>query len=168
MNPVGFFQISLPPELKMLPENVYGDVHNVFIATWHQLTSLISRVRKCQNLEDYYLLQEELGSYILQVDSEIGSAKVASYQAKKEINKIGNNADEKQYFLEKKNEVDLKRQLYLFIGKQYRTVGDAMVWRLYQYDAHLISSLGMNQSPGIISQSKGTGVLAEESEVRNY
>lgn len=43
-----------------------------------------------------------------------------------------------------------------------------MAWQLYQYNAHAISSLGMNQSPGIISQAKKKGASVEEAEVRTY
>lgn len=170
MKQLGFFTVSLPPELEMLPESVLGDIHSAFLDTWHQLTSLISQVRKCQKLADYYLLQEKLGLRILQIDSEIDAANIASYQATKELNKLGNSADpeKKLYLSGKLLEADLKRHLYLLTGKQYRTVGDAMAWQLYQYNAHSISSLGMNQSPGIISQAKKKGALVEEAEVRNY
>jgi hypothetical protein len=167
---LGFFMVSPPTALDTLPERVLSDIHIVFLHTWHQLTSLISQVRKCQQLADYYLLQEELGLCILQADSEVDAANKASYQTKKEINKIGNSADpeKKQYLLGKLLEADLKRRQYLLIGKQYRTVGDAMAWQLYHYNAHTISSLGMNQSPGIISQAKEKGSFVEETEIRNY
>jgi hypothetical protein len=170
MKQLGFFTISLPPELEMLPESVLGDIHSAFLDTWHQLTSLISQVRKCQILDDYYLLQEKLGLRILQIDSEIDTANIASYQATKELNKLGNSADpeKKLHISGKLLEADLKRHFYLLTGKQYRSVGDAMAWQLYQYNAHAISSLGMNQSPGIISQAKKKGALVEEAEVRTY
>ncbi len=170
MKQLGFFTISLPQELEILPESVLGDIHSAFLDTWHQLTSLISQVRKCQKLEDYYFLQEKLGLRVLQIDSEIDTANIASYQATKELNKLGNSADpEKKLNISGKLlEADLKRHLYLLAGKQYRTVGDAMAWQLYQYNAHTISSLGMNQSPGIISQAKKKGALVEAAEVRTY
>jgi len=170
MKQLGFFTLSLPIDLDMLPESVLSDIHTAFIDTWHQLTSFISQVRKCQKLADYYLLQEELGRHVLKADSKVSDSNVAIYQAKKELNRIGNIADpeKKRYLLGKLFEANLKHHLYFLIGKQYRTVGDAMAWQLYQYNAHTIHSLGMNQSPGIISQAKGKGVQAEESEVRKY
>lgn len=170
MKQLGFFTVSLPIDLEMLPKEVLTDIHATFVDTWHQLTSLISQARKCQQLADYYFLQKELGTHVLMADSKVGDANIAIYQAKKELNKIGNTVtpEKKQYLLRKRREADLKRQLYLQIGKQYRTVGDAMAWQLYQYNAHTIHSLGMNQSPGIISQAKGKGVQAEESEVCKY
>lgn len=170
MKQLGFFTVSLPTDLDVLPESVHSDVHSAFVDTWHQLTSLISQVRKCQKLANYYLLQEELGTHIVKADNKVDDSNIAIYQAKKELNKISNTADpEKKRDLHVKLlEADLKRQLYLLIGKQYRTVGDAMAWQLYQYNAHAIHSLGMNQSPGIISQAKGKGALTEESQVHRY
>jgi hypothetical protein len=167
---LGFFAISLPVELNTLPESVRRDIYSTFLDTWHQLTSLISQVRKCQQLADYYLLQQELGMHILKADSKVDDANLEIYQAKKESNKIGNTADpeKKRYLLGRLLEADLNRKLYLLIGKQYRSIGDAMAWQLYQYDAHSIQSLGMNQSTGIISQTNGKGVRVEESEMHNY
>lgn len=115
--------MSLPPELEMLPQSVLGDIHSTFIDTWHQLTSLISQVRKCQSLVDYYLLQEKLGSRILLIDGEIDAVNIVSSQVTKALNKLGNYADpEKKLSLcGKLRETDLKRHLYLLAGKQYRT-----------------------------------------------
>jgi hypothetical protein len=166
MKQLGFFNISLP----ILPESVLRDIHTAVVDTWHQLTSLISQVRKCQQLADYYFLQEELGRHVLKADSHVDDANIGIFQAEKELNKLSTTADpeKKRYFQKKLREADVKRQLYLLIGKQYRSVGDAMAWQLYQYNAHAIHSLGMNQSPGIISQAKAKGAQKEESEVRKY
>ncbi len=43
-----------------------------------------------------------------------------------------------------------------------------MAWQLYQYNAHVIHSLGMNQSPGIISQTNKKGAQMEEAQVHQY
>lgn len=170
MKQLGFFSVSLPTELDVLPENTLSDIQTAYLDTLHQLTSLIIQVRKCHKLADYYSLQEELGQHILRVDREIDAAKIAAYRAKKELNKIGNSTDskKKRHLLGKKNEAELKRLQYLQIGKQYRTIGDAMTWQLYHYQAHIIYSFGMNQSPGIISQSKEKGALEEEAKVHRY
>jgi hypothetical protein len=103
MKQLGFFTLSLPIDLDMLPESVLSDIHTAFIDTWHQLTSFISQVRKCQKLADYYLLQEELGRHVLKADSKVSDSNVAIYQAKKELNRIGNIADpeKKRYLLGK-------------------------------------------------------------------
>src|SRR6266571_3191722 len=163
MKQLGFFTVSLPTDLHMLPGSVLGDINTAFIDTWHQLTSLISQARKCQNLADYYFLQEELGRHVLHADSKVDESNIAIYQANKELNKRDNASDpeKKRYLLGMLLEAQLKRELYLLMGKQYRTVGDVMAWQLYQYNAHAISSLGMNQSPGKISQVPGKGAQTE-------
>lgn len=170
MKQLGFFTVSVPTELEVLPEKTLGEIQAAYLDNWRQLTSLILQVRKCQKLADYFSLQEQLGLHILQVDREVDTANIAASKSKKELNKIGSYGDseKKRLLLGKQYESVLKRLQYLLFGKQYRTIGDAMAWQLYQYQAHKIYSFGMNQSPGIISQSKEKGASEEEARVHNY
>lgn len=73
------------------------------------LFSFIFQVRKCQELADCYLLQEKLGLRILQADSGVDTTNIALYQARKELNRMGNNHDseKKRYLLGKQVEAEL-------------------------------------------------------------
>ncbi len=63
-----------------------------------------------------------------------------------------------------REQASLDRELHLRLARHYRTVGDAIAWRLHNFQTRIIDAFGMNQGPGIIGQKAGADAEAEQAE----
>ncbi|HEY6411213.1 MAG TPA: hypothetical protein VIY29_27455, partial [Ktedonobacteraceae bacterium] len=135
-------------------------MHPEQFLAFERISVLIDEVRRCWSDEDYRIVQQHLGEHIEQVDPAVEAANVSRARAEKQLERLRrqNIPPETEAFAQASvNQAELERELYLRLGRQYRTVGDALAWQFYGFRALPIYALGMNMSPGIISHSKQAG-----------
>lgn len=100
---------------------------------------LIEYVRRCQSLEDYYNVQQILEEHIDRIDETAENAH--------------------------QNKAEIENKFYHRLGHQYRTVGDALAWQLYAFQALPIYALGRNQFPGYRTRFKKSGLEKEREKI---
>ena len=101
---------------------------------------LIELVRRCWAPEDYYYVQQQLEDHIDCIDEAAENAK------------------------QQKAEQECK--FYHRLGHQYRTVGDAIAWQVYAFQALPIYALGRNQFPGYRTRFKRKGLDEEKARIK--
>ena len=107
---------------------------------YEDIVRYIELVRRCQTPEDYYSVQQELETKIDYVDEAAENA-IQHGQ-------------------------DLGRDFYYRLGHQYRTVGDAIAWQVYAFQALPIFSLSRNQFPGYRTRNKRKGLDEEKARIK--
>jgi hypothetical protein len=141
-------------------------MHPEQLKAFENIGVLIEEVRQCWTDEDYRTAQQHLGKHIEYVDATVGSANVSRARAEKQLRRfrkknVPPEAGEVVQVQADLNQAEFERDLYLRLGRQYRTIGDALAWQFYGFKALPIYALGMNTSPGIMSSSKEAGSAAE-------
>ena len=101
---------------------------------------LIELVRKCETPEDYYYVQLQLEEHIDRIDEAAEDAK--------------------------RHKAEQERKFYHRLSHQYRTVGDAIAWQVYAFQALPIYALGRNQFPGYRTRSKRKGLDEEIARIK--
>ena len=150
-------------ELQSLFNSKQREAHDTII-------NLIEEVRHCSQLSHYRTAQRHLGEQIERVDAEAEAAGTHHKQLKKKLRKLQNidystvagQISIQQY------KAELEQKFYHRLGYQYRMIGDALAWQLYDFQALRLYALGMNQPPGPISQSRRVGAEAENKLVEEY
>jgi hypothetical protein len=138
---------------------------------FEDITALVDAIRGAETLEDYREIQQRLGDHVRQIEQGVGEANKRAAQADRKLRRLAkriNPPDQTEIDLveAERRQADFDRQLYLRLAHQYRCVGDAMAWQLYDFQTRYISALGMNASPGLIGQKEGAA--AEEQEVERF
>jgi hypothetical protein len=100
----------------------------------------IELIRRCQTLEEYYYMQQNLEEHIDCVDEAAENAK--------------------------QRKVEKERVFYHRLGHQYRTLGDAIAWQVYAFKALPIYVLGRNQFPGYRTRFKRKGLDEEKTHIK--
>ena len=102
---------------------------------------LIELVRRCETPEDYYYVQQRLEEHIDRIDEAAEDAK--------------------------HHKAELERKFYDRLSHQYRTVGDAIAWQVYAFQALSIYALGRNQFPGYRTRFKRKGLDEEKVRIKS-
>ena len=145
--------------------------HPEQIKAFENIETLIEEVRRCREPIQYRTVQQHLGEYIEHADNTAEEASsrlklIETHLRRLPYNKNVIDRQSAQKKLEQdKEQADLERERYRRLGRQYRSIGDAMAWQLYGFRALPIYALGLNASPGPISQSKKRGADAEAKKV---
>ena len=107
---------------------------------FEDITLLLELVRRCWTPEDYYAVQQQLEEYIDCIDEAAEDAK--------------------------QQKAEQERKFYHRLGHQYRTVGDAIAWQVYSFQALPIYVLGRNQFPGYRTRFKQKGLEEEKARIK--
>jgi len=147
--------------------------HPEQIATFNHIATLIEEVRRCWTPEDYRILQQRLGEHIERVDTLAEEASTRRKRGEEQQRRFPYQKNLRDPNAATKLTQDYQRaafeqKLYARLGRQYRMVGDAMAWQLYEYEALPLYALGMNQGPGPVSRSKELGADAEQAAVEQF
>lgn len=157
------------PQFPALPEDVVKEAkfqaYPAQIQAFADIARLVNDVRKAASLEDYRSLQQRLGEHLARLEAEVGKAKDLQSQAEKRLRKLKQRRTpatptELATQQEAQEQAILDREQYLRLARQYRTVGDAIAWQLFDFQTQAIVALGANQGPGIIGTKAGA---AEEA-----
>src|SRR5258708_22353813 len=120
------------------------------------LATLLDEVRRCYAPSQYRAVQQRLGAYIEHVDKDASSAKEEREQADDRFRRMGKRklaVDEATLATVKgrREEAEFRRVLCQRLGLQYRAIGDAIAWQLYDFRSVSMYALGMNASPGPVA-----------------
>ena len=142
--------------------------------TFENIRALIREVRQCQEAVQYRIVQQKLGQHVRHVDNMAEEAGTRLKCIEKQLDQLPYRKDvsdkklEREELEREREEAEFERDLYRRIGSQYRSVGDAMAWQLYSFQALPIYALGLNPSPGPISNSKKQGADREVEKIDEY
>lgn len=114
-------------------------MQEVYRKAFKDIVILIEFIRRCRTPEEYYYLQQQLEEHIDRVDEAAEDA-------------IQHKAGQ-------------ERDFYHKLGHQYRTVGDALAWQVYAFQALPIYALGRNQFPGYRTRFKRKGLEEEKKQI---
>lgn len=145
-------------------------VHPEQWETFNYLVALLEEVRRCTTLAAYRAVQQHLVELIDRVDAAVGQANDRLAAAKKQRIKLLRRrvAADSEALTRIETEINnalFDRELYLRLGRQYRTVGDALAWQLYGFQALPLYALGLNMAPGINTNPRNDGALAEMAKI---
>lgn len=159
----------MPVRLKDLPDERANQllVHPLHQDTFRSLVQLIHDLRKCNTYPEYRDFQEELLAKILDVDALRGRCTRVRkrLQARKSLPadapelRSGAKPTEIQSW-------ELEIAVCERVGRQLRSIGDALAWRLFNYDRRVIVALSRNDPPGLVTGKDG--LAAEREFVARY
>lgn len=145
------------------PEEVL--VHPRQQAAQADLVPLIERVRTCRSPQDGYELQQDLLRHIRAVESDRNAfSRAVKRMRDGKAPQVG--APEPQSGLDR-SDIEtwiLERELCERVGRQFRSVGDALVWRAFNRDRRYILALCRNPPPGIMEGKVGLEAELETVE----
>lgn len=142
-------------------------VHKLFMHPLHQdafrtMVSMIAALRECEAYPDYRDLQQDLLTKLLEVDGH----RLRSRQVLRRLRgrkslpvdapALRSGADPTDI-----ESWELEIAVSERIGRQYRSIGDALAWRVFNYDRRVIIALSRNDPPGLLAGKAG---LAAEQE----
>jgi hypothetical protein len=113
------------------------------------LAGLIQQLRECENVEAGYAFQQDLLAQLLKVEEDRAGFRRAADRARKgkgpqagapEPQSGRDPADPGTWLFE--------RDLCERLARQLRTVGDALAWRVFQFDRKFILALSRNDAAG--------------------
>lgn len=142
--------------------------HEAQFVTQVHVADLVEAVRKAQDFKDYRHIQRRLAEHIKQVEEAIGDAKRRLAHADRRRRRLQQRIHpptqvELDEVEAERRSAEFERELALRLARQFRCVGDAMAWQLYDFQTLYINALGMNDSPGPIALKEGA--IKEEEEV---
>lgn len=111
------------------------------------IAELVSDLRSLRKPAEYYEFQRGLGAHVY--DAQRRQAE-ASRNAKRQ--RAGRKVPECEF-----ETWDLAVVLWDRIVRQLRAVGDALAWRLFQFDRRVIVALSQNDPPGPFVDKEGLG-----------
>lgn len=136
--------------LDRLPEEMEALLgHPVQAEAARLIAELVADLRTLRAPHDYYEFQRELGGHLY--EAQLAQAE-ASRNAKRE--RAGRAVPTPTNALES---WELEVVLWDRVVRQLRAVGDAMAWRLFNYDRRFIIALSRNNPPGPFVGKEGLG-----------
>jgi hypothetical protein len=154
-------QVTLKPgqELRSLDPEISGALvkHPAHQANVSRIAQLISWLRECKELSDFYEFQRHLFGYLYEVEERRSKcARVAGLLRKGRP--LPANAPEPPIGSPAKIETwEFEVYVYARLARQLRTVGDGLAWRCFGYDRRIILTLSRNPSPGPMYNKGGLG-----------
>ncbi|MGH3401315.1 MAG: hypothetical protein ACRDRJ_02180 [Streptosporangiaceae bacterium] len=141
----------------MTPERarqVFG--HPLVDDTYYALPNLITGLRQCRTYEDYYHFQQELLGRVLDVQEH-------SRACTRVVLRLGSHKSVPTDAPELRTDTDLNEldtwklevDVCERVGRQLRSIADALAWRVFNYDRQVIVALSRNDPPGPMAGKKG-------------
>ena len=143
--------------------------HPAQFEAFNNITALIDAVRQSYSPTQYRAVQQRLALYIEEADRVALAARMEREQANHRLRRMAkrkSGIDESTRIAleESRTQAEWQRQLFLRLGRQYRAVGDAIAWQLYDFRSVSLVALGMNQSPGPLATKAGAEAEADAVE----
>jgi len=112
--------------------------HPAQFEAFTNIATLIDAVRQSYSPTQYRAVQQRLALYIEEVDHAASTAKMEREQANHRLRRMAkrkSGIDEStRIALEAaRTQAEWQCQLFLRLGRQYRAVGDAIAWQLYDF-----------------------------------
>ncbi|MFF3412590.1 hypothetical protein ACFYW8_41940 [Streptomyces sp. NPDC002742] len=150
-------------DLGVEPEEVIA--HPRHQAAQVDLVPLVERVRACRTAQDGYELQQDLLRHILDVEKDRNafSQAVKRMRAGKKP-QAGAPEPHSGRDLVDIETWALERDLCERLGRQFRSIGDALAWRAFNHDRRYILALCRNESPGLMAGKAGLKAELETVE----
>jgi hypothetical protein len=124
-------------------------LHPIHQTAVQDLVKLIIDLRQCDRYEDYFQFQQDLLEKVLQIQEHRAAC---TRILKRMQSGRGLPADVPELHSgENPNDADswgLEADVCERVDRQFRSIGDAMAWRLFGYDRRVIVALSRNQPPG--------------------
>jgi hypothetical protein len=145
--------ISIDPELSGVLMK-----HPAQQANLSRISQLISWLRSCKEVGDFYEFQWHLGGYIYEVDERRAQCSRIIKRLRRgqslpaDMPPLPPSGDPVQL-----KTWELEAYVYERLARQLRTVGDGLAWRCFGYDRRMILTLSRNPSPGPIFNKQGLG-----------
>jgi len=111
------------------------------------IIELIHRLREIESWRSYYDFQRRLVGGLLETERHFAHASRMAKRAHK-----GKPVDPPET-----GDWELDRLVYRRVGRQLRSVGDALAWRLFNFDRRVIVAVSRNESPGPMFGKEGLG-----------
>lgn len=161
--------MSAPVQVGLTPA-IVEEINQRRVETFNNIEKLVQEVRLCQTLNDYRNVSLHLSKHIEQVSVAIKEFNKDIERAERALRRLYKKgipgiSTEAIPIVVERVQAKLYRKLYYSFGRMYRTVGDALAWKIYGFQALPIYAYGMNSSPGISANSKQEGAQAEEEAV---
>jgi hypothetical protein len=119
-----------------------------------RLVGFIKNLRECRSAEDFVMFQREL----LQATLAVNFARAERSRVIKRLRKRESlPPDAPELVVGDVHDLDdwrLEYDVLERVGRQLRSIGDALAWRAFRYDRRFILALRRNESPGPMTLSK--------------
>jgi hypothetical protein len=138
-------------------------IHNEGMGT---VVRLINQLRACRNEADLYEMQQDLLTALLAVEEHRrGCSRV--------VKRLSAGKTVPADAVELRSEADLhdpeawevERDVCERVGRQLRAVGDALAWRVFDYQRNFIIALSRNEPPGPMAGKEG--LVAEREFIQH-
>lgn len=133
----------------------------LFLHPLHQdayaaLVQLIIHLRQCQTYADYYDFQQELLNKVLAVQGHRGAC-TRVLKRLRSGKGVPADAPELRVSGDRNNPAtwELEVDVCERIDRQFRSIGDALAWRLFSYDRRVIVAFSRNDPPGPMVGKEG-------------
>ncbi|HEX5116299.1 MAG TPA: hypothetical protein VFW65_13975 [Pseudonocardiaceae bacterium] len=148
----------MPVRLKDLPDERANQllVHPLHQDVFRSLVQLIHDLRQCDTYPEYRDFQEGLLNQLLEIDSLRGQCTrvrkrlLAGKPLPADAPELRSGADPTDV-----ESWELEVAVCERGGRQLRSIGDALAWRLFNYDRRAIVALSRNNQPGLLSGKEG-------------
>ncbi|WP_333736215.1 hypothetical protein [Streptomyces sp. IBSBF 2806] len=150
-------------DLGLEPEEVIA--HPRHQAAQADLVPLIERVRACRSPQDGYELQQDLLRHILEVEEDRNAfSKAVKRMRGGKAPQAGVPEPQSGLDLSDIETWILERELCERVGRQFRSIGDALAWRAFNHDRRYILALCRNAPSGIMAGKAGLKTELETVE----
>lgn len=120
------------------------------------LAELIEQLRRCASVQDGYEFQQVLLGHVLAVEDARNACSWA-------VKRMASGRPPQAGAPEPQSGLDpalvstwqLELDVCERVARQFRSVGDALAWRVFGFDRRYIMALGRNQSPGVMAGRSG-------------
>jgi len=134
------------------------------------IEQLVEEIRQCRKPEHYRVAQQHLSEHIERIDTSIGEAKRRISHAKRNLRRlykrnISTDSPEMQEVAQERQVAYMDYNVYSSLARQYRLVGDAIAWQIYDFQALPVYDWGLNQGAGVITGEQQEGVKAETGTI---
>lgn len=109
------------------------------------ITRLLDELRSLERLPDYYTFQRKLFGVIWEADTLRG-------EARRQTKRLADGKRVEDCFT---HDWALEMLVHERIGRQLRSVGDALAWRLFGFDRRIIMALSRNDPAGPLTSKAG-------------
>jgi hypothetical protein len=145
--------------VRLTDEDIPSDVvlkHPQHQAAQRTLADLIGRLRACTIVHDGFELQQELLGHLLTIESDRNAfSHAVKLIARGKSPQAGAPEPQSGLDVSQAETWRLERDICERIARQYRSVGDALAWRVFGFERRYILALCRNAAPGVMAGKEG-------------
>ncbi|WP_238006125.1 hypothetical protein KZZ52_51715 [Dactylosporangium sp. AC04546] len=132
--------------------------------SFQTLIKLIRALRECRSVEDFYHFQQQLLELILEVEKRRSEVRRVLTRLRKEPGKLPARAPDLGTGLDPldRDSWMVEDEVFERVWRQLKSIGDALAWKLFNYDRRVIVGLSRGEPAGPMYGKVG---LVREREV---